>query len=52
MASAKLCSVIVFQTGGGRLGEVGGREEEGALLFQACCQRGMPKIGNVDNSQE
>lgn len=36
------------------MGEVGGREEEeqgGALLFEACCQRGMPKIGGVDNSQ-
>lgn len=36
---------------------MGGREEEkeeewGALLFEACCQLGMPKIGLVDNSQE
>ena len=23
----------------------------GALLFEACCQCGMPKIGKADNSQ-
>ncbi len=30
------------------MGEAGGG---GALLFEACCQCGMPKIGNADNSQ-
>lgn len=26
-------------------------EAGGALLFEACCQCGMPKIGRADNSQ-
>ncbi|XP_053175888.1 multiple C2 and transmembrane domain-containing protein 2 [Scomber japonicus] len=28
-----------------------GRSRRGTLLFEACCQCGMPKIGKADNSQ-
>lgn len=31
--------------------EAYGRSGRGALLFKACCQCGMPKIGKADNSQ-
>lgn len=27
------------------------KRKGGALLFKACCQCGMPKIGKADNSQ-
>ncbi|KAG7216067.1 hypothetical protein INR49_007819, partial [Caranx melampygus] len=44
MASAevKLCCVIVFQTGGGRMVEVEEGRRGGALLFEACCHRTRP----------
>lgn len=53
LSKALLCDSV---SNGGGVWEkwVGGRRRRGggALLFEACCQRGMPKIGNVDISQE
>lgn len=52
LSETLLCDSVSNRRGWGAFGRSGWAGGGGALLFEACCQRGMPKIGNVDNSQE